>query len=195
MRNKGIWLVLGIIFVLGMALFMLLLVANFHMVNSETQTSVTTASSRWPSEASLSPQTVHYRVEGDDPLATALREALAHELPDAALAEATAVPQLIVRLERAHITWTPVFGRAEIVATAAFSSNGDFAFMDTDPARFQFNDGEDAGAGYIVQASAEISLTDRSPGLLSRPAYRQILAEKLAAEVNKVLQTHIFTAP
>jgi hypothetical protein len=178
-----------------MALLVVLLAANFHMANSETQTNVTTASSRWPTGASLPPQTVYYQVEGDGPLATALREALARQLSDAALAEATAVPQLIVRIDQADINWTPVYGRAAIVATAAFSSNGDFAFMETEPTYFQFNDGDDAGTGYIVQASSEISLTDKSTGLLSRPGYRQILAEKLAEEVNKVLQTHIFAAP
>ncbi|MCA9874210.1 MAG: hypothetical protein KC441_11165 [Anaerolineales bacterium] len=195
MRNQGIWVGLGIVVGLCMVLLALFLGADFHMANSETQTNVTTASSRWPSETSLPPQTVQYRVEGDDLLAMALRQALAGQLSNAELAEGTAVPQLIVRIDQERTNWTPVYGRAEIVVTAAFSSNGDFAFMETEPTHFQFNEGDDAGTGHLVQALAEISLTDRSGGLLSRPGYRQLLAEKLAQEVDKALQTQVFAAP
>ncbi|MCB9419802.1 MAG: hypothetical protein H6667_08355 [Ardenticatenaceae bacterium] len=191
MRNKIVWLGLGIIAVLCIALF----VTNFHLANSETQTNATTVSSRWPSEASVPPQTVPYRIEGDGPLAVALREALSQKLMNAQPAADTAVPQLIVRIDQANINWTPVHGRAEIMTTAAFSSNGDFAFMAAEPTYFQFNDDDDAGAGFIVQAASEISLTDKSTGLLSHPGYHQLLADKLAEEINKALQTNIFAAP
>lgn len=193
MRNKGIWLGLAIIVVLCMAL--LVLVANFHMANSETQTNATTASSRWPSGASVPSQTVPYRVEGAGPLAAALRGALPQTLTNAQPAADTAVPQLIIRIDQADINWTPVYGRAEIAATAAFSSNGDFSFMETEPTYFQFNNDDDAGAGYIVQAASEISLSDNSTGLLSRPGYHQLLAGKLAEEINKALQANVFAAP
>lgn len=191
MQNKGIWFSLGIIVVLCAAL----LSVNFHMARSETQTNVTTASSRWPSGASLPPQTVQYRVEGDDPLTAALREALPQKLINAQPAAETAVPQLIIRIDQAQINWTPVYGRADLTLGAAFSSNGDFAFMETEPTYFQFNSDEDAGAGYIVQSSSQISLTDQSTGLLSRPGYNQLLADKLAEEINKVMQTTIFATP
>lgn len=193
MPNKGIWLGLGFLVLLCVLSLGLTLVANFHMANSATQTRVTTASSRHPTGASLPPQPVQFQVEGDDPLAAALREALAGQLGDAEAAAATAVPHLIVRIDRAALNWMPISGRADIAITAAFSSNGDFAFMETEPTHFQFNGGDDAGI--IVQASSEINLTDETTGLLSRPGYRQLLAEALAAEIDKALQTHIFAAP
>ena len=191
MRRKSIWLGLGILVVLSIVL----LFTNFHLATSETQTNVTTASSRRPSGASLSSQTVPYKVEGNGSLAEALREALPQKLMNAQLAADTAVPQLIVRLDQTDIHWTPVYGRAEIVATAAFSSNGDFAFMETKPTYFQLNNGEGDSTNSVVQAASEISLTDKSTGLFSRPGYYQLVANKLAEEINKALQSNIFTAP
>jgi len=191
MRRIGVFWGLGFLVVLLTAL----LLTNFHLASSETQTNVTTASSRWPSGTSLPSQTVQYKVDGDSSLAEALRETLPQKLMNAQPAADTAVPQLIVRPDQVNINWTPLYGRAEIVVTAAFSSNGDFAFMETEPTHFQLNGGENGGTGPVVQAATKISLTDKSIGLLSRPGYHQLLAGKLAEEINKAVQANVFAAP
>ncbi len=195
MRQKTLWILLGASGLLLLVLFTFTLVANFHMARSETQASATTASSRWPQEAVAPSQPVHFVVEGNGPLAEALTAALEREVPNANAASETAETNLIVQIDKAQINWTPVSGRAEIEVTAAFSSNEDFSFIEQRPFYFQYNNGDDQGAGYIVQSASEVRLTDRSNGLLSRPGYTQFLAEKIAAEINKALQTQVFAMP
>lgn len=194
MRHKAFWIGLGIFILVLAVLSVLLLVANFHVARDEMQANAVTSSSRWPEKAAMPPQTIRYRVEGDGPLAMALVDVLAEELPDAQAAEVTAVPDLIVYVDKADINWTPIRSRADVAVTAAFSSNGDFSFVGERPFHFQIN-ADDTQESSQVLAASEISIHDQAAGLISRPSYVNKLAKQVAADINTMLQTHIFAAP
>ncbi|MCA9971061.1 MAG: hypothetical protein KC425_12635, partial [Anaerolineales bacterium] len=166
----------------------------FHAARSQTEASSQTASSRWPEGAAMPPQRIHFQVAGEGALAEALAAALAARLPDAVPAAETAVADLRVRIEAADVTWTPVYGRAEVTASAAYSSDGEFGFWVERPYHFQFDD-DDTRAAQVVRVALDVTVRDRSIGLLSRPAYHALLADRLALEVNQMLQMHVFAAP
>lgn len=172
----------------------LLLAVDIHAARSQTESDAQMASSRWPQAAAVPSQTIYYRIEGKGALPDALAKALPLHLPNAVAVSGTAAPDLRVRIETADVTWTPVYGRAEVTASAAFSSDGEFGFWRERPYHFQV-DNAGTETAQVVRVALDVTVRDRSIGLLSRPAYAEILADRLALEVNQMLQTHVFAAP
>lgn len=170
--------------------------ANVRLTQSRTETSTTTAASRQPTGATVTSQTVHYQVKGDSPLARELAAELATTLADAQPADSNEPLNLVVELEESRVQWTPFVSRATMVLLAGFSTNGDFAFLDARP--FAFRSAPEAAAtpdAGVVQAAIEITLSDRSTGLMSRPGYTDLVAESLAVALEDALQTQLFTMP
>lgn len=87
---------------------------------------------------------------------------------------------LVVEPVERGVRWTPVFGKATVAATVAFSSNGDLSWRDG--GAFRFTSGEPA-----VMSEGTYTITDETAGLLSLPAYEAHLGERLAEAIGKSL--------
>lgn len=192
-RNRH-WILLGL-----MAALLLLVLFNFvpfHLTSSQTQTSASLGTGRSGETlpANMAPGfTLDYQVTGPDELATAVREALPDALAATSVGEATAVaalnatdhPRLLIVVDVVERVWTPVYGRAHVTANVYFASAADVPW---DEAMVLTESPE-------IQAEGEFSVEDTSWGLLSKPAYTQMLAQALANEMAARLQADVFQRP
>jgi len=194
MRKSTVIITLTILGLVAAGFLLLREVAHFQFTRNETISSGTTASSRWPEGAAVAPHTLSYEIEGEAPLVEPVREAVEQHL-DVRPAVPDETPELIIVLEETAVGWSPFRSRAEIKASALFSSNGDFDFRESRPYFFEFNADDGQDDGLIVQVAAEYEINDQSAGVISRPGYLDQLADKLAQEVANTVQTHIFAAP
>jgi hypothetical protein len=76
----------------------------------------------------------------------------------------------------------PLVAQATVNTTLGYASNHDLSWHGTFPVSME-TDHE----APLLWATGEFELSDSSRGLLSRPAYQRILAEKLAAEMVQAL--------
>ena len=188
------WIVLG---VAGLgALFFL---ADFRIIKSQsTASSDVGASHQNPQTGPVAFSQLATRlvVEGDDPLAHALRAELMHLADSDSTAgqltsaptqdEAAQSPLLVVTLKQQSGYWTPVVARTDLQVEAAYASNGDVSFREREPTQFS-SSGEQA----VRQYEGHYRLTNTSWGVMSLPGYRNHLAHQIAVALLASMQEQL----
>ncbi|MDX1612895.1 MAG: hypothetical protein R3300_01220 [Candidatus Promineifilaceae bacterium] len=177
----------------------LLLLVNFHLASSRTETahSFSVYRARPDGAAPAAVASLAYGVNGDEAetLAAALSTALSEELSVGQTAARPAEPghpYLLVEIEQADVRWTPVWAAAEVVARVSYASTGDMVWRHQETVIMSRQEGDPVDA--VVKARGDFEVDDESWGLLSRPAYYDRLADALAAEIEKALQTQVLQA-
>jgi hypothetical protein len=189
--KRWLWIILGGLALLSAAF----LLANFHAAMSTTRAEhniSTTSGGEGLPEAMQRREKISIVVEGEGPLARALRKAAPAALREAGLGEAELAqavegdyPNPALVIQTGHwrqsaslgVLWTPFYASSEFTIQAGYASNGDAGFMDGTSTVVI---GED---GPVLNMSAEYRVSDRSWGILSRPGYYDLLAEYTAKQV------------
>lgn len=189
-RGGLILLVVGLLLLLVALNFM-----NFRLAQSSTETefSLATYRSGETLPASMSSGLrLAYTVTGGDSLSQAVTAALPEALAEIGVGDTTAVsdldditgPVLLVMLDVEQRLWTPVYGRAQVTATAFFADDGQAPWPLDEPVVMQ-----DSPA---VKADGEFTVSDTTWGLISKPAYEEIIAQALAQAIADGLQQDVF---
>lgn len=188
--NRILIILLGLL-----TLIVVFLAADFNLTRSETtsQHNLTTIrqGDEIPAPTPIA-QNLIVAVIGEGAFANRLREAILVELTASNLAAqghwvATAdtssdTLHLVVRVDHNTSLWTPVYAQATVNTTLGYASNHDLSWHGTLPISMEMDDDVS-----LLWANGEFELSDSSRGLLSRPAYHRILAEKMAAEMVQAL--------
>ena len=131
-------------------------------------------------------------VEGDDLLAQELLAALpramaAGESPFETVSRLTELPVglpagqgppvVVVRFTERSVAWTPVFARSLLRARVSYASDGATDWLEDTPPAIA------GAADPVLRVRISVEVTERSVGVLSRPAYTHRLARSLADEV------------
>lgn len=88
-------------------------------------------------------------------------------------------PVLLVELS-GDTSWTPLVGRASLTATVTYAADGDVQFSVDEPVMLSHSP--------ALKAAGDVTLSDTSWGLLSRPAYTNYLAAALAEAIAAALE-------
>jgi hypothetical protein len=185
-----------VIILLGLlALVVVFLTADFNFARSETTSEHNLTTIRQGDEIPTPmpiEQNLTVAVVGEGAFAGRLREAILAELTASNLATQgqwvvtsdanNHALHLLVRVDHNTFLWTPVYAQATVNTTLGYASNHDLSWHGTFPVSMETNH-----EAPLLWATGEFELSDRSRGLLSRPAYQRILAEKLAAEMVQAL--------
>lgn len=173
---------------------------NFRAARSATEVNHTLSTYRTGQTLpdSMAPGfTVNYAVRGEQATVEALTEALQDELeaqPNIGAATPLALdraqnrsaPLLLVDLTSDRL-WTPFYARATLTAQLYYAYDGDAPWPLDEPVVFDISP--------AVKADGEFTVTDRTIGLISKPAYHQHLAQSLATDIAAALQNDAFTRP
>lgn len=89
---------------------------------------------------------------------------------------------LLVTIESSRTFWTPVYGQATLATSLVYASDGDISWYGISPIVMETDDGSP-----VLWADGDFELNDRCGGLLSKPAYQRLLAERMAAEIVSAL--------
>lgn len=141
--------------------------------------------------------TLNYAIRGEQATVEALTEALQDELealPNIGAAtpltldraQTRGAPFLLVDLTSDRL-WTPFYARATLTAQIYYAYDGDAPWSLDEPVVFDISP--------AVKADGEFTVTDRTMGLISRPAYHQHLAQSLASDIAAALQNDVFSRP
>jgi hypothetical protein len=95
-----------------------------------------------------------------------------------ATTDRTDLPYLFVEVEPQDWLWTPVYARAGLKVSVAYSSDGDVSFRNTHPVQF-FHEGDQPA----VKRSGSYNFSDVSWGLISSPGYSDYLGRTVAAGI------------
>jgi hypothetical protein len=185
-----------LIILLGLlALVVVFLTADFNFARSETTSEHNLTTIRQGDEIPTPipiEQILTVAVVGEGAFADRLREAILAELTASNLATqgqwiATSdagsdALHLLVRVDHDTFLWTPVYAQATVNTTLGYASNHDLSWYGTFPVSME-TDHE----APLLWATGEFELSDSSSGLISRPAYQRILAEKIATEMVQAL--------
>jgi hypothetical protein len=90
-------------------------------------------------------------------------------------------PALHIEIIQEAITWTPVYGRANLTFQVSYASDGGVTQRDTETA-IMSNE-----MGPVVRMNGTFEQADSTFGLLSRPAYMRLLSESTAEQIMKSL--------
>ncbi|MFU8773476.1 MAG: hypothetical protein ACNA8H_13795 [Anaerolineales bacterium] len=90
-------------------------------------------------------------------------------------------PMFIIEFEKIDITWTPIYGRAEIEVAIAFATDGDVSFRHRTPVHF------DDGDSPSLKISGDLQIQDETRGLMSRVAYHKHLQEIVSQAITDIL--------
>lgn len=194
MKNKPVTLIILLAF---LALVVVFLTVDFNLSRSETtrEHQLTTISQ---GTGLIAPtpleQGIIVIVVGEGAFAEQLRETLLTELSTSRLAaygqwvittdDSRDALHLLVRVDDNNIFWTPVYAQATLDASLGYASDHDLSWHGIYPVSMEKEDGAP-----VLWADGQFHLSDRSSGLLSRPAYQRILAEKMAAEMVRALSS------
>lgn len=140
---------------------------------------------------------VNVAIRGEPAVADALTGALQEQLeaqPNVGAvtfltlhrAQTRGQPALLVDLISDRL-WTPVYARATLTAQVYYAYDGDLPWPLDEPVVFDISP--------AVKADGEFIVTDRTVGLISRPAYHHHLARSLAQNIAAALQNDVFTPP
>ncbi len=178
------------------ALFFLIsfrIISSRSALNSEVATSHPSQKAGPVAFSQPAPQLV---VEGDDTLARALRNEITRmkktgiTLGQVNLISAQDVvaqsPLLVVSLRQQSGFWTPVYSRADLQVEAAYASNGDVSFRESEPTKFHLTEGQ-----VVIRYEGHYQLTDISWGVMSLPGYREYLAHQIAVDILTSLQNQL----
>lgn len=188
------WIFLG---VAGFgALFFLIsfrIISSRSALNSGVATSHPSQEAGPVAYAQLATQLV---VEGDDPIARALRKEITRMKKSGItpgqvnLTSAQDVvaqsPLLVVSLSQQSGYWTPVYSQIDLQVEAAYASNGDVSFRESEPTKFHPSEGQ-----AVMQYEGHYQLTDISWGVMSLPGYRDYLAHQIAVHILTSLQDQL----
>jgi hypothetical protein len=189
-RTKTIIILIGLL-----ALGMIFNFADFSISRSQTTSEHRLATYRLgddiPAPAPAD-QSRTLAVAGEGALVEKLRRALLAELNASNLftnGEWVVEPNagnnnldLLVTIESSRTFWTPVYGQATLATSLVYASDGDVSWYGTTPVVMETDDGSP-----VLWADGDFELKDRCGGLLSKPAYQRLLAEKMAAEIVSTL--------
>lgn len=194
-KRHLIWWVIGGIIVFLLSVNFL----NFHISQSSSETSHSLQTFRAGEELpeSMTPgYTLSYDIVGEDSLAAALAEVLSEELESetmagsvAALSELssqTGTPLLVIDLTSDRF-WIPVFGQATLTAQIYFAHDGDAPWPLDEAVVFEKSP--------ALKAAGTFTLNDTSWGLISKPAYTEHLAAKMAVAITAALQQEVLVVP
>ncbi len=173
---------------------------NFRAAQSATEVNHTLSTYRTGQTLpdSMAPGfTLNYAIRGEQATVEALTEELQDELeaqPNVGTATPLALdraqtrgaPLLLVDLTSDRL-WTPLYARATLTAQIYYAYDGDVPWPLDEPLVFDISP--------AVKADGEFTVTDRTMGLISKPAYHQHLAQSLATDVAAALQNDVFTRP
>lgn len=188
------WIFLG---VAGLgALFFLFsfrIISSRSALNSEVATYHSSQEANPAAFSQLAPQLV---VEGDDPLARALRKEITRMTKNvitpgqvnltSAQDVAAQSPLLVVSLGQQSGYWTPVYSQTDLQVEAAYASNGDVSFRESEPTKFHPSEGQG-----VLQYEGHYQLTDVSWGVMSLPGYQDYLAHQIAVKILTSLQDQL----
>jgi hypothetical protein len=190
MKNRRLWIFVGVIAVLGAAFLFL----DFRVAVSNTQSEknvTTTGIGDGLPYAMQRRDKIVIAVVGEGSLVSALQKALAVEIQNSGLVEiefahelepAYQNPVLIVQLGKPGLFWTPFFGNSQFSIQGGYASNGDATFMGDTPVTV------DNKNGPALNMYGEFKVSDRSWGLISRPGYHHLLADYLARQIVAALK-------
>jgi hypothetical protein len=177
------WIVFGVAG-LGVLLFLI----SFRIIRSQSTVNSGVVASRQNPQTSpvaFSQLATQLVVEGDDPLAHALRAELmrlanSDKTPGqftfaSTQDEAAQSPLLVVTLKQQSGYWTPIYARTDLQVEAAYASNGDVSFRESEPTQFH-----SSGDQAVRQYEGHYQLTNASWGVMSLPGYRDYLAYQVA---------------
>jgi hypothetical protein len=169
-----------------------------HIATSrqETNATMSVASTGETLPANMAPGfTLYTRVEGTSELATAIQEALPDALASTNVGNVKAVsdlnavdgPRLFITTDVAERLWTPLYGRARVTANLHFANVANVPWLDGKPMSLTESP--------ETQATGEISISNTTWGLLSKPAYYRWLGRAMAEAVAAKLQAEVFRLP
>lgn len=197
MKNRTLqWIAIGGVLLLVAAVFLL----NFQLMGSSNVINVGMNTYRTGNslpEAMTPDFALNFTVDANPALEAALtrqlRDALAQTSQVGKVAALEAVPAgadqpfLLVEIEQSRVVWTPFYAQAELRAVVFYDYDGDVPWprdgvvmMDDSP---------------VIQADGEFTLSDRSWGLISWPAYADHLGGELARAIAEQLEQDVFTLP
>jgi hypothetical protein len=190
---------LGWIFLGFAGLGALFFLFSFRIISSRLALNSGVATSHPSQEAGpvafseLAPQLV---VEGDDPLSRALRKEIMRmkkseiTLGQVNLTSAQDVvaqsPLLVVRLRQQSGYWTPMYSQTDLQVEAAYASNGDVSFRESEPTKFHLSESK-----IEMQYEGHYQLTDISWGVMSLPGYQDYLACQIAVTILTSLEDQL----
>jgi len=188
------WIILGLAG-LGVLFFLI----NFRIIRSQSTVNSEVATSRQNPQTSpvaFSQLATQLVVEGDDPLAHALRAELVRLANSDKTAsqftvassqdEAAQSPLLVVTLKQQSGYWTPISARTDLQVEAAYASNGDVSFRESESTQFH-----SSGDQAIRQYEGHYQLTDTSWGVMSLPGYRDYLVHQVTDTLLTSLQEQL----
>ena len=191
-------LILAGLVVAGLLFIVILNFVSLYAASSQTVTNATTerGGTGETLPANMAPGfTLQYQVEGPPELAIVVRDTLPDTLAGTIVGEVTAVsdlnatntPRLLVELAVVERLWTPVYGRAQVTANIYFANVADVPWPLDEPMILTESP--------EIQAKGEVTVNDTTWGLLSKPAYTQLLGRALADEIGAKLQDEVFQIP
>ncbi len=197
MRTRIIqWLAIGGVLLLAAALFLL----SFRLMSSRTAVDVGMSTYRTGDSLpdNMAPGfALDFAVEANPALEAALtrqlRAALAQTSPVGKVAALETVPAgadqpfLLVEIEQSRLVWTPLYAQAELRAVVFYDYDGDVPWPRDEPVVMHDSP--------VIQADGEFTLSDRSWGLISWPAYADHLGDELAQAIAEQLAQDVFTLP
>ena len=200
MIRRFLWALVILFLIVALLVLPLSLVFDFHISQSQTNASRQVSISRAvPGESqSQLPQSMQgqpalvYSVRGESRLAGALRNTLGEQLDanpvlgDVMLLEPVSdfahASYLILEIQDARVFWIPFYATSDLQVNLAFASDGDVSFRNQPVSPMQTEDRQP-----LIRAQGQVLLTDRSWGLLSRPAYLRLISESLSVQINQAL--------
>lgn len=185
--------------ILGVCLIISFFVFSFRLIRSQTGLDSAVAAYR-PKDAqgalNLNPTKTGLYVAGDTGLERAvaqkLRQAISGRLNFGEIEwvgseiEKYEAPLLTVELTQHKVLWTPVMGRAEVAAEAAYATHGDVSFRNTQPVHFTSQEGP-----AVLQMMGTYTLADASWGIMSRMGYDDYLADRIVQRIVESIETEI----
>jgi hypothetical protein len=172
---------------------------SFRLMSSRMARDATVAASDPSASNSTDVQPgpeITLRVEGGSRLALPVQRALAGALQKDPLTGAiqlasssTDTPEsavLNVSLDEQGYFWSPFYARARVAVEVAYASNGDISFRQEDPPHFR-----SSGDRPATQMLGHYAFADVSWGLISKPGYRDYLAEQIASAIVAGMQEQL----
>lgn len=89
--------------------------------------------------------------------------------------------RLLVDISKRDVSWLPVLSHAVIEPHIVYASDGDLSWKDETPVEMHSDDGS------LLRIRGDLTIEDESRGLMSRPAYRQHLAQQIASGVRDAM--------
>ena len=191
MKNKRLWILLGVIALTGAAFLLL----NFRVAASNTQTGKLILNMDYEDNMPVPMQRkdkISLVLVGEGSLVGALQKALMERMDNAGIGEIELAqerepvyqnPVLFVKVDKPGPIWTPFFAMSQFSVHAGYASDGDPTFMESIEKTRTSVAKKDVGNMY-----AEYDVIDYSLGLISYRGYHQFLADYLAQEIVTVLK-------